>query len=793
MAALLTWAFCTPLGLLPPLGPFVSPFEGFWRNMERADPMDIEIDTDALRGPVTVRFDERRVPHIFATNDYDLYFAQGYVIARERMWQVDFQSRAAAGRLSEIFGDRTLQFDRGQRRLGMVYGAGKQTEALLSHPVSEAAIRAYADGYNTWLEQLDPRDYPLEYKLLGMTPEPFSAETTGLWVMGLAQTLTSATRAHAMSNARALLDDDVFRLFYPEITPWVEVMIPGEGQWTFEPLPAPVPVPEFVPRVVRDLPLADQPPGAGSNSWAVDGTRTKSGYPMLASDPHLGVTLPSTWYEMQLHSEGINVYGVTMPTGPGILIGFNEAIAWGITAGHSQSLDVVEITFRDDARQEYLHDGEWKPVTRREEVIHVRGRSKPVLETVLYTHHGPVVQPDDEEMRDARFPSGHAIQWMAHRPGNLPRAAHAFNRASNYEEFDEALRHIGNLNLNFTYADQEGTIAIGHYGDLPVRYIWQGDEIGDGSDPAGDWEQFVPFEHLPRQVQPDSGFVTTANQTPVDAEYPYYLGSMYADFSRPTRINQMLRENVDLTMEDFEKMLMDDLSPLVLKQIPFKLENLDHDGLSVGALRLIELLEDWDARFSPDSPVALFAIRWQLFFNRALFAPWEDEFKGVHLRRPELSVSTALLLEGNFDVFPADVREALNRSFRELYEEFSGSFGEDPEQWRYGRDRGFKMPHLAMLPGFGREGLEPGGSWQTVNACGDYFAPSWRMIVELGPEIRARAHYSGGQSGNPGNPNYDQPVGDWVSGRLSEIRFMRSPDDALDNETATWQFRPRTR
>ncbi len=890
-ALLLTVLLNTRIGMVPPLGPFSNPWSGFWQNMESGKISDQKWVSEKLQSEVTVIYDERGVPHIFAQNDYDLYFAQGFVTARDRLWQIDFQARAAAGRLSEVLGEQAVDFDREQRRLGMLYGAEINAESMAKDPRTAGMIRAYGDGYNAWLGTLNPKDYPVEYKILDTEPEPFTDLVPALLLMNMSKTLTSGTRAHAQTNARALLDDDLYKLLYPGELPWVDPVIPPDQTWDFEPLQPDQPEADFVPRIINHLPLQNfkagsagrnpgvegpgfsspgvgstcvggygvsssgtGSPGVGSNSWAVDGSKTESGYPLLSSDPHLALTLPSIWYEIHLNSEGINTYGVSLPAAPGIVIGINEFCAWGITNAGSTVLDIYEIEFRDENRQEYWHDGEWKPVTKRPEKIKVRGGDV-IIDTVLYTHHGPVTQPFDESIAPARFPEGHAVHWLAHYPENVLLSLYKINRAGSQDEFEEGLRHFTNITQNFTYADRAGNISMGHIGKFPVRFKGQGDYIADGRDPAWEWNRFIPFEHLPRSFNPERGFVSSANQAPVSCEYPYYLGRFYANFSRGSRINHILSASDAITPAFFEEMLMDDLSLHAAKFLPFMLAHLDLNRFSVmngettgyvtgdiswdkawdsnrdrsgdaagdtagkpsndvtgdvtkeltgeafgkpggeatgdGKLpaTIRRLLENWNYHFDPQNPVALFYKTWEENFYNLLWNRFFQPF-GAHLQKPDLTTTFSLLLNEKHEVFPAEVTDAVNRSFKNSLRLFTDEHGDDPDTWCYGRDRELNIEHLGQLPGFGREDIVTGGTPEAINAVGASVGPSWRMIVELGPEVKARGHFPGGQTGNPGNPEYDRFVDDWANGTFHELYFWSSAEEASNKTAATLILTP---
>lgn len=800
MAGGLTWGLSTPQGPLPPMGPFMSPFTGFWQQMAAADRAEHTLTHEALAAPVEVFYDARQVPHLYASSDRDLYFALGYVTARDRLWQMDFQTRAAAGTLAEVLGERAVAYDRGQRRMGMRYGAERHLERIQEDPKSAALLQAYADGVNAHIDGLTPRTYPLEFKVLNYAPQPFEPLHSTLMLMNLAQTLTSGTSALAQTNARALMDPRTYGLLYPDPQlPAVEPMVPPDHVWAFEPETRAAPADTFVPQVVAalDLPPAmlDTQPGAGSNAWAVHGSKTASGHPLLASDPHLRTTFPSIWYEVYLNNgRDLSVYGGHIPSLPGVAIGFNEAMAWAITAGESRALDVYEIAFRDERRLDYLHDGVYKPVTLRPETIHVRD-GPPVVDTVRYTHHGPIAQPAaGTRLVSRQYPRGHALQWAALRPSDFIRGLRQVNAATDAEAFAEGLRDTEAVNLNFLYADRAGTIAAWHTGALPVRFPGQGRYISDGRDPAYDWEAFIPFAHLPHVRNPAQGFLVNANQRPADrSTYPYALGGTYASFARANRIHEVLRAGEELTVADMRDLQMDVYSPTTAYMLRPALAYLNRDGFSASAHALADRLEAWDFTYTVDSEAALFANRWRDALRRQLWQPAFAPLEAAEVltEGPSLSVTAHYLHEGQHEAFPVDVAAAVNTSFRESAAAFVERYGTDPAGWRYGANRAAGIPHLAGLTGFGRADLEVSGETYTVNVRRNAFGVSRRMIVEVGDSLRAFVHYPGGASGNPGSPHYDQATADWAAGVLHPVEIFGSAAEARAAATATLTLSPR--
>ena len=311
----------------PPLGKFLNPYEGFWQNAENtAFPYPENINLPGLKAPVTVHHDSLGVPHIFAQNRHDLFMAQGYIIAQMRLWQMEFQTHAAAGRVSEIIGPAAINFDRMQRRKGMVLGAQKSMDAMFMVPETEEAIMAYAEGVNAYIESLSYADLPIEYKILDYEPEPWNPLKTALILQYMIDNLTGYDEDLQNTNAVQLFGAKMFKALYPERVGEISPVVPTgyDNGWDFEPLePDTSTYMNAISELTETiLPMPD--PDNGSNNWAVSGSKTASGKPILANDTHLNLNLPSLWIMLQLHAPDYNVYGFTFTGAPGITIGHNE-------------------------------------------------------------------------------------------------------------------------------------------------------------------------------------------------------------------------------------------------------------------------------------------------------------------------------------------------------------------------------------------------------------------------------------------------------------------------------------
>ncbi|MES2964083.1 MAG: penicillin acylase family protein, partial [Bdellovibrionota bacterium] len=369
-------------GLVPPFGPLLSPGRGVWHRVKPIYEKSSEASTlslDALKESVEVVVDDDQIKHVFAKNDHDLYVAQGYLLASERLWEMDFLARTASGRLSEILGERTLEIDKYFRRMGLAAAAQGSAEEFERDPLTRAAVSAYAEGVNAYISQLDRKNLPLEYRLLGHEPEPWSLVKTAQLLKFMAWNLAGGSRDLQLSRSVAQLSgSEIDELFPLNIEP-PEPIIPRGTKWNFTSSAPPAPLARFQPDLSRFKPVPTPDPGNGSNNWAVSGRKSTTGLPILSNDIHLSLYLPSLWYEMQLVSPTQNVYGIALPGAPGVVLGFNSKLAWGVTNAGVDVLDWYQLRFRDETKSEYLFNGQWRPVIAREETIKVRGAADVTL------------------------------------------------------------------------------------------------------------------------------------------------------------------------------------------------------------------------------------------------------------------------------------------------------------------------------------------------------------------------------------------------------------------------------
>jgi penicillin amidase len=789
----------------PRLGYFLSPQHGFWKNAEKVNiNFDASILANDLKGDVDVYMDDRLVPHIYADNDEDAYYVQGYLHAKYRLWQMDFQTRVAAGRLSEVAGADKLPIDRFFRRLGMVYGA-EQTEAYINekNPVMKATVDAYTAGVNAYLKQLAPEDVPFEYKLMNFEPESWTPKKTYLFLMFMSYDLTgrSASADLQLTNTRDYLGYDLFDQLYTNHQDSLDPIIPI-GTTYAEPSIVPIKPLESdmvylkktqqvdIAKMVETPEAPD--PNNGSNNWAVGGTMTKSSRPILASDPHLGLNLPSLWYEVQITTPTHSTYGASFPGSPAVIIGFNDSLAWGVTNAGRDVLDYYELKFKDTTQNEYLFNGAWKSVTKRVEVIKVKD-SADVIENIAMSHYGPV-------MFDAYYQNSQsngrnlAVKWTAHNASTGVETFYQLNRAKNIDDYSKAIQLWKCPGQNFVVATKTGDIAIKQQGDFVARWDRQGDFIMPGTDSAYDWQGIIPFEENPMIINPARGFVSSANQKSTDASYPYYLGTASSfPLYRGISVNQQLTGRSQLTAQDMQALQTNNYNVFAQQARPALMKFVEMNTLSTEAQRMVGMMTQWNLYNDPsEKGITVFKLIWDSVEN----AVWGDELAGslIPLTKPESFVLLEQMnRDSNFrvadDIRTKDKVESLKDQVRIGIEKATlkclALEKENKLSWE--AFKATRVLHLTKIPVLSRLNLSIGGGMNIINATGENNGPSWRMVVHLTDEIEAYGLYPGGQSGNPGSPFYDSFIDYWAAGKYYRLLFL--PKEKLkQHERTKWHI-----
>lgn len=759
----------------PPLGKFLSPFQGFWQNAEQPGfTYKEELKLPGLSAPVKVHYDEMRIPHIQAENNKDLHRVQGYLTARDRLWQMDFFSRLVLGRLSEVIGKRALDFDRHNRRIGLKQMTYDTYEMVTRDPELASITKAYSEGVNAYIDQLSYSDYPIEFKLLNYRPEPWSELKSCMAYAMLSNTLSRSESDLENTNALSLFGPELFDLLYPDMPKDVDPVIPAGTEWPFEPIPVEKPAIAF-PLTLTEETIDKPHPLNGSNNFAVAGSKSESGNVLLANEPDLELTLPSIWYAYHMQSPDKNVMGVTVPGTPVILIGFNDSISWGVTNSPRDQVDWYQITFKDEKRDEYLYNNQWFKTEKVIETFEIADGST-YTDTIIRVHHGPVVY--DRNFKNESSKSNYAMRWIAHMPSATFKAMNGINGANNYEDFTRALKHFQGPPQNFVFGSSRGEIATWLPGRFPVKWAEQGKFLMDGSKPSHEWSDFIPFEHFMHVKNPDRQFVSSANQHPVDSLYPYYVYDHHYEYYRGRRINDRLRVMNNITPKDMMRLQNDNYNYMASESLPMMLSYLDTTTFSQQHWDHYKNLTRWDYFNEIDlTAPSIYQLWWD-----GLYASLWDEFDtvSVPIDRPNKYVTIDLLKRDSTLAFTdlletptkENTRDLINITYKQAIDSLNNWTAKNGTDYTWSIFKNTKINHILRLKPFSKDRVPIGGYSSIVNAASKGHGPSWRMVVEMDPNgTRAWGVYPGSQTGNPGNPLYGHMINRWATGKYYQLLF----------------------
>ena len=809
LAAILLAALCyagaRPVGPLPALGALLDPASGGWALARQAGlPARSSALLPGLTSPVEVRVDDRGVPHVFAANEEDAWRTQGYLVARDRLFQMELQRRATEGTLAELVGARALPADRAARRRGLAWTADRNFAAADSGSLTIRAARAYAQGVNAWIEAMPRAAVPLEFRLLGKKPSRWEPKHTFYLFAQMALTLAWEDETLSRLRVRAMVGRTAADALFPLNSPIQEPIQPN-GQtaprYDFVPLPPPG-LPDTGAEIAArerealDLALGLMPgePGLGdaigSNNWAVSPRRTAAGRALLAGDPHLELSIPSIWYEIHLQvAGGPEVAGVTFAGSPGVIIGFNRNVAWSFTNTGADVRDYYVEAVDDSLNpSRYRVDGALRPVERRVETYYGPGGEILHTDTLRATHRGPLLR------EGARWLS---MRWT---PFEATYAGDEFlrlDRAGSVSEWMESWQEFVAPAQNGLVADRSGGIAIRSTARYPVRAGGRGDELQDGTRSATDWQGYLPLEAYPFSRDPAQGFLASANQQPVDPRVNgRYFGSNWYSPWRAMRINQLLRGDSSVTPLTMRRWQTDPGSARADALVPELLAAAGRLAASgradSAASRAAALLGEWDRRYTREN-------RRAILFERVMGAltgsvwdeliplPQRDDSAARAVAYPEEMVLLGLLrdsssawwddtrtapVERRDEIVGAALRTGLGSAIRD--------FGPpESDGWLWSRAHSANLFHLLRLPALSALGVPVQGGASTLGPSpgrGTHGA-SWRMVVELGDTVSAWGTYPGGQSGNPASRHYLDRLPLWLAGELAPVLFPRKPGD----------------
>lgn len=790
---ILIFALSNQMFFVPPLGKLLDPFIGGAQNDkdQKITGNNLAINKSELIDSVQVYFDDRRVPHIYAENNKDLYYAQGYVAAYLRLWQMDFTTYASAGRLSEIFKDGFLEYDRVKRRVGMIAAAKKSLKMIENDPETKEMLNSYTKGVNAYIKQLNYKNMPFEYKFLDYKPEPWSNLKSVLIMKYMANTMTGYEQDLSMSQMMLALGEEKFNKLFPGYDQSVPpVMNTSAGKLnaslTYTKKP------EYLDNSFLSsgtvIAKSTYNPKLGSNSWAVSGKKTKSGFPILCNDPHLGLTFPNVWVEMQLSSPDMNVYGVSIPGAPAIIIGFNEKVAWGITNGATDVRDWYKLKVSEDYKK-YEYNGKWINLKQTIEEIKRKGQ-KSFYDTIYNAIQGPIVI--DKSFPETPELLNHALKWELQNASNEFLTFLKLNKAKNYKDYREAIKGYSCPIQNFTFAGNDNTIAINHQGKIPVRWAGEGRFVLDGTKSSHVPTKYIPVDSLPQELNPLSNYVLSANQQPTNANYPYYYSGFYSK-TRAIQINKMLQKENKFDIHKMQLMQLDNTNSFAVEALPVLIQKVNQEKLSALQKKELLALSGWKGTYNiNDENAELYELWWKNVQDYT----WDELINyAFYEKSPDENVLLGFIQKDPnnvyFDKLGTSKKENASDIITEAFIVSTTGYNKMKKkgQTQWGDFNTVNIMHLTNIRALSTMNLPSAGHPNTINATSKSWGPSWRMIVELGDRPKAYGIYPGGQSGNPGSKFYDNFINDWNHGKYYKLQFFMTKAEAKKSAVDSWSLK----
>jgi penicillin amidase len=731
------------------------------------------IEVDGIEGPVAIRRDRWGVPHVRAATHADLFFAQGFCHAQDRLWQMDFYRRVVRGRVAEIAGPAALPVDRLMLTLGIRRAAEREAASL--DPEVASRLEVFCAGVDAAAAAAPA--LPFEMQLLRLRE---FAPWRPVDILSLGKLL-----AFGLSTnwEKELLRSDMVRALGPELAARLDPGYPADNPivdqspWSGDGLA----LAEQIDAVRRSIGLA--PEASGSNNWAVSGARSASGSPLIAGDPHLPPSMPGIWYQVGLERAGGRfARGASLPGMPGIYMGQNNDVCWTFT---NVMADIEDLFVERLDGDRYLFEDEWRPLEVEVEEIPVKGRDAPEVLTVRRTHHGPIVN----EALGADEDEPLALRWLTLDESAYFPGMYELDEVESGPELVRRLEAHTSPASNLIWADRHGSIGYKLIGRLPLRRGGCPDLPKPGWTGEFEWEGTVPYEELPEVVDPDSGYLVTANNRIVGGDYPHHITSDWLDGFRARRITQLLEETEEHDLESFEAIQSDNLS-LPGLEAARRLSRLAPAGQRERSA--LERLRSWDGRMEPDSVAAsvyqAFLLRLArevarcAIGDRDLAERWLDRADNgftAHVTSPWRwhSHLMALWEEADPELIGRPWDELVLESLAGGLDDLTDRFGPDPDGWRWGRVHEMEFPHPLgeanpLLRRILNRRLAAGGAQETVSQIAydpndpyrAVWAPSWRMVAEPTAPERSRWQMFTGQSGHPASPHYDDLQADWLAG-----------------------------
>jgi penicillin G amidase len=740
------------------------------------------IKLKGLQKPVKVLRDEWGIAHIYAETQDDLFFAQGLVAAQDRLWQMDLWRRVGEGKLAEVLGPSAVERDRFARLIR--YRGDMKAEYESYAPDARQIIEAFVRGVNAQVELSKDR-LPIEFRLTGSKPEPWTPEVCLTRIAGYVMTRNASTEAQ-----RAQLVREFGKEFVDE---WVET----EPERKIE-MPEGLDLAGIDSRVLAAANAAGSPvtfnPNDGSNNWVIDGTMSATGKPILANDPHRTIALPSLRYMVHLVGPGWNVIGAGEPALPGVAAGHNERVGFGFTIVGIDQQDLYVEEINPANPNEYRYRGKWEPMRVEREQIKVKGEAQPREVELKFTTHGPVIYEDQELHR------AYALRWVGSEPGTAGYLASlTLNRVQNWKEFLKAMERWKVPSENLAYADVDGNIGWVASGLAPIRKGWSGLLPVPGAEGKYEWQGFLPVSELPQSFNPSKHFIATANHNILPPGYKPELGYEWADPIRFWRISEVLgAAKGKFNIADFEKLQHDEVS-LPARELTALLR--EAKGVKPELRPFAETLTSWDCNLGKDSAAAALFEIWLTKLPSAVFKRHipEAAWRAVAGRISSLKTIDALKNPSPRWFGVEDARggrdAVLLTSLEEAVKEARERLGDDQSKWRWGKLHVAPFNHALSTDAerrtlFNMPLVERGGDGNTVNSTGgpnfrQSHGASFREILDVSDWDRSVATNVPGQSGQPGSRHYGDLLPLWAEGKYFPLLYSRQKVETMAKERLT--------
>jgi penicillin amidase len=761
---------------------------------------DGTLQVSGLQDQVEIFRDNMGVPHIYASNQHDLFFAQGYVHAQDRFWQMEFSRRVGSGRLSEILGEGALEQDRFIRTVGWHRTAAQELELL--DPLEQSILNAYSQGVNAYIHE-NKGKLGLEFTLLSLTgvtyePEPWSPLNTITWGKVMAWDLggnrsAELTRAHIAARLGLRAVDELMPR-YADDHPTIVTSTLNDATLT------------SIPEALFALNTLGSGPGLGSNNWVIAGARTASGQPILADDTHLGIQMPSIWYENGLHCTPMgpecpfNVVGFSFAGVPAVVIGHNDRIGWGVTnlGPDVQDLFIERINPQDPNQYEF--QGQYVDMEIIREEIQVAGLDEPEVVFVRETRHGPIINDIlggiEEDWSYGWQPL--SFSWTALEPGTIWKSVFLMNKAQNWDEFRSALSYWDVPSQNFVYADVDGNIGYQTPGRIPIRASGNGTMPSPGWTGTHEWVNYIPFDELPTAFNPPDGYIVTANNAVVDDDYRYFLSADWAPGYRARRIVEMIDGLESITLEDIPPMHGDPQLLYAVDVLPYILAVQPNDAIHA---QLLDLLRSWDGYAWRDSVPAMIFEAMRVHLVTRTFG---DELGEQLLDRSRSDLLIALnnilpITDSEWfdDIFTEEVEtrdQIILLALEDTVEELTEKLGKNINDWNWGslhtatfENQSLGQSGIGLIEWLLNRGpVAVDGSSGAPNATSYSFSdpytvtsvPSQRQILDFQYFEQSLSMHTTGQSGHPFHPHYDDMIDPWRNIEYHPMLWTRGQVEA---------------